>query len=89
MPHNIDKSRSRKGEYIGYACGTWRIKRVSHGRWEAKAFNAILRDDEPVIHFASSLGGISKALDGVATRNEEHAKHAYRSRSLPNPFETA
>ena len=34
---NIEKSAFRKGEYVGYACGVWHIKRTnsSYGNWIA------------------------------------------------------
>lgn len=32
--HNIEKSGFRKGEYVGYCDGAWRIVRVS-GIWRA------------------------------------------------------
>ena len=35
MPHNIEKSGFRRGEYVGYGAGTvWRIRRYGDG-WSA------------------------------------------------------
>lgn len=40
MPHNIEKSAFRRGEYVGYGAGyVWRIRRTnsSFGNWVAVA----------------------------------------------------
>jgi hypothetical protein len=46
MPHNVEKSAFRKGEYVGYGGGTvWRITKStgSRGRWFARNNSADVR----------------------------------------------
>jgi hypothetical protein len=83
MYHNIDKSALRRGEYVGHASGSWRIKRNGKS-WQATANNAILHGDEPIVVFGTTLRDISEALEAV---NDRRAKRM-RSSALPNPFAT-
>lgn len=61
--HNIEKSGFRKGEYVGYADGAWRITPLSRYRtgrrgWMATKGNASFT--------RATLEGISQALDVTA-----------------------
>lgn len=58
--HNIDKSEFRKGEYVGYGHGLWRIHRHSTGakRWRARH---ISKADMPVL-FGPTLASLSDQL---------------------------
>ena len=58
---NIDKSAFRKGEYVGYADGTWRIRRAAVG-WRAQRMSRSLCD----VIFAPTLGAISRKLNEYA-----------------------
>jgi hypothetical protein len=66
MPHNIEKSAFRRGEYIGYGNGqTWRIrKNVGYARtrfaWIATSSGA------PFAHYAGTLARLSEKLDRKA-----------------------
>lgn len=82
--HNIDKSKSRPGEYVGYAKGSWRIKRNSRG-WEAKAWTAMLGADDPAMVFGRTLKDISGALEAIVTRDTQRK----RASVLVNPFVVA
>lgn len=54
---NIEKSAFKRGEYVGYACGVWRIRRV-HNAWEARH-----RDDATrPMRSASTLTKLSAKL---------------------------
>lgn len=63
LPHNIEKSAFRRGEYIGYAAGkVWRIVKStsSFGAWQA-----FPRDGGNVFVYAfrlSDMGGKLAAL---------------------------
>jgi len=57
MPHNIDRSAFRRGEYVGYGAGTVsRIVRMSGG-WFATA-----RDYSAAIH-APTLSEVSSQIE--------------------------
>ena len=57
---NIEPSKFRKGEYVGYACGVWHITKStsSFGKWCARH-----RDNQrmPTL-FAFSLRDLSRKL---------------------------
>lgn len=59
--HNIEKSAFRRGEYIGYARGVWRIVRTDRpgGKW--LAWHRDRPDEEPKIR-ANTLAEISERL---------------------------
>lgn len=73
MYHNIDKSAFRKGEYVGYANGAWKISK-SGKRWQARKGADYI--------FGDSLLSISCQL---AALNEAYAQKLREAR-LPNPF---
>lgn len=59
---NIDKSAFRKGEYVGYGEGVWRVHRYSTGakRWRAVHRNITI-PVRPVL-FGPTLASISDQL---------------------------
>lgn len=71
MPHNIEKSAFRRGEYVGYGQGTvWHIRKSnsSYGRWVA--FD---RDGKLQAQYAFRLADLSPKLEakpaGIPMRN--------------------
>ncbi len=63
MHQRIEKSAFRKGEYVGYMDGPWRITKVEGGSlWQAR------RADGKDLFRASTLDRIGKGLDERATR---------------------
>lgn len=75
--HNVEKSTFRKGEYVGYANGVWRIRKRAGGAWRG--------DKDGASVYGATLADISSELDAVDAANTA----ARRSSLLPNPFETA
>lgn len=67
MYHNIERSGFRRGEYVGYAHGVWRIRRIATrggrktSRWEA-SFPCILRADYRPAIVARTLRDLSTRL---------------------------
>lgn len=62
--HNIEKSAFRRGEYVGYAHGVWRIRRAGNG-WLARHQDGTApRPSES----ARTLEELSEKLDAVAGR---------------------
>jgi hypothetical protein len=59
---NIDKSAFRRGEYVGYSSGIWRIKR------DGPVWNATKRDAPFSILSASTLRELSEELAAWETR---------------------
>lgn len=57
--HNIEKSGFRRGEYVGYAGGAWRIAKCDRG-WIARQQNG----GQSFVR--RTLAEISKALDVTA-----------------------
>jgi hypothetical protein len=65
MPQNIEKSVFRKGEYVGYADGVWRVFRSERfGHWIAVKNN----DFDVNSISASTLTEMSKKLDAYVKR---------------------
>jgi hypothetical protein len=67
---NIEKSACRKGEYVGYCHGAWRISRsaVGGGTWFAyRANRSQCRDGEPFSLQSGTLDGMSAKLDAEAS----------------------
>lgn len=62
--HNIEKSAFRKGKYVGYADGAWRITRSWGGWLCSKGGQSFTR---------RTLAEVSKALDVTA---EHYARSA-------------
>ncbi len=63
---NIEKSAFRRGEYVGYAHGVWRIKRAADPRFGV--WVAVHRDDPNRTPLAAgTLEGISQKLSGVSS----------------------
>lgn len=63
MPHNIEKSAFRKGEYVGYGAGkVWLIRKTLFGGWKWAA--RVQGDDEHPIRYADTL----HVLSGVIVR---------------------
>lgn len=63
--HNIEKSRFRKGEYIGYAVGTiWYIYKGGIG-WYAKAREWYPDSKYPASMTSRTLSDVSIRLDGL------------------------
>ena len=60
---NIDKSAFRRGEYVGYADGVWRIKRRGSAGWEA---DRQVRDGHMNYQRAETLGAMSRKLEEYA-----------------------
>jgi len=79
MYQNIEKSAFRKGEYVGHATGTWRIRRDGKG-WLAIA-GSIPGHSGRTLRGAT-LRDISKQLETV---NAQIAQ-TLRAIALPNPF---
>lgn len=73
MYHNIDKSAFRKGEYVGYGNGAWKVSK-SGNRWQARKGSEYF--------FGDTLRDISEQL---AERNAAYAQ-AIRAARIPNPF---
>lgn len=71
--HNIEKSAYRKGEYVGYADGAWRISRNGNG-WQARKGAHCL--------IASTLGHLSLLLE----QHQAVMMQEQRASRLPNPF---
>lgn len=63
---NIEKSAFRKGEYVGYCNGVWRIRPKARGH----LWGATKRDStEPTI-FAETLGDLSAKLTAHETASK-------------------
>ncbi len=60
---NIEKSAFKKGEYVGYADGVWRVMRWDRG-W--RAFCRLHADH--VSLYADTLGEMSKLLEVEAQK---------------------
>lgn len=62
---NIEKSAFRRGEYVGYSRGVWRVFRTRAGSW-----TAVKRDDDlraPIL-CAPTLADISALLTKEESR---------------------
>jgi hypothetical protein len=61
---NIEKSTFRKGEYVGYANGVWRITKSnsSFGSWAARR-----QDGQGVTLFAFRLSDMSVKLSALSS----------------------
>ena len=55
---NIEKSAFKRGEYVGYADGVWRITRWNKTTW--RAWNTLHADH--VVLYASTLKAMSDLL---------------------------
>jgi hypothetical protein len=60
----IDKSAFRRGEYVGYADGVWRIKRREGGGWIAMC----QRDPSERFLFARTLASMNAKLADYAAK---------------------
>lgn len=58
--HNVEKSVFRKGEYVGYADGAWRIVKVG------KLWRAVHQNGKHWSVKAKTLEDVSKSLDKVS-----------------------
>ena len=58
--HNIEPSAFRRGEYVGYADGAWRIRK-ENGQWLA------MHSRSNVMFYAPTLRDISICLDKHVT----------------------
>lgn len=62
LPSNIDRSKFRWGEYVGYAHGAWRITRLDR-RWIARRFDGNCR----FTHLSgNTLADVSRLLANVS-----------------------
>ena len=60
---NIEKSAFRRGEYVGYANGVYKIRRDGYGGWVAvPTASAAIKTTA----FGRTLRDISAALDAIA-----------------------
>lgn len=71
LPHNIEKSAFRRGEYVGYAAGyVFRVERStsSFGRWQARLarFNPVNPRLSNRIFYAFTLADMGDKLDAFA-----------------------
>ena len=60
MYHNIEESAFRRGEYVGYADGVWRVTKneKNHKKWLA-----VKRDGPAKILYADTLRELSEKLE--------------------------
>jgi hypothetical protein len=81
--HNIERSEFKRGEYVGYADGVWRIAKGGQG------WSATHRENKHPSHSARTLEEISDYLDGIkpAKANPRRKTLARKSRAvLLNPY---
>jgi len=69
LPHNVEKSAFRRGEYVGYAGGCWRITR--HGTDARTWRSALLPQGEPygvalAERYGATLAEIGEAITRAA-----------------------
>lgn len=77
---NINKSTFRKGEHVGHANGSWRVRRNAKGWIATKQNGGIGKLDMPIR--GKTLLEISRALTAIEAKIAE----ARRGEALPNPF---
>jgi hypothetical protein len=86
--HNIEPSKTRPGEYIGYATGSWRIKRVGK-IWRATVQTGVVVKGCPDVIEAKTLREVSERLESI---NKDIAKELRKIATehhfsvLPNPW---
>lgn len=78
LPHNIEKSAFRRGEYVGYAAGyVFRVERSSSsfGNWQARLarFNPVNPRLSNRIFYAFTLSDMGDKLDALAREAQENA----------------
>ena len=78
LPHNIEKSAFRRGEYVGYAAGyVFRVERSSSsfGNWQARLarFNPVNPRLSNRIFYAFTLSDMGDRLDAFASEVQENA----------------
>ena len=78
LPHNIEKSAFRRGEYVGYAAGyVFRVERSSSsfGNWQARLarFNPVNPRLSNRIFYAFTLSDMGDKLDAFAREVQENA----------------
>ncbi len=78
LPHNIEKSAFRRGEYVGYAAGyVFRVERSSSsfGNWQARLarFNPVNPRLSNRIFYAFTLSDMGDKLDAFAREVQESA----------------
>lgn len=61
--HNIEKSAFRRGEYVGYGNGVWRVARASSYTWRAVRLDG--RPGAPVYR-ERTLAALSRRLADYA-----------------------
>ena len=87
LPHNIEKSGFRKGEYVGYDKGGhfWRITRStnSNGNWAARPGNA---DNRIATLFAFRLAEMGEQLERTVA---EPPQRVVWASTLVSPDEAA
>jgi hypothetical protein len=67
MPHNIEKSGFRHGEYVGYGAGkVWRIRKTLFGGWKWAA--RVQGDDMHPVRYADTLRVMSKVIERPAAQ---------------------
>jgi hypothetical protein len=72
LPNNIDKSATRKGEYVGYCNGAQRIRRGGLG-WQT--YGLASAHGEPIFTSARTLEELGKKLESIAGTDR---KFSYR-----------
>lgn len=65
--HNIEKSGFRRGEYVGYGGGVWRIS-----KWGKSSWKVVLQGGGGKSFVASSFDEISRKLDALAKSEAVH-----------------
>lgn len=76
---NIESKPKATGHYIGYALGTWDIRKYSKGSitWR------VTHRERQVILYGATLAEVSSKLDGYeATHKAEHTKELRRKHGL-------
>ena len=78
LPHNIEKSAFRRGEYVGYAAGyVFRVERSSSsfGNWQARLaqYNPVNPRLSNRIFYAFTLADLGAKLDAFAIETKANA----------------
>lgn len=77
LPQNIDKSLSRKGEYIGYCKGAQRIRRGGPG-WITCGLASM--HGETVIANGRTLAELGRKLEALNTPGVPNVKRSFMER---------
>lgn len=81
LPHNIEKSAFRRGEYVGYAAGyVFRVERLTKpftafGNWQARLarYNPVSPHLSARVFYASTLADMGAKLDAFAIETKANA----------------